>query len=495
MNTEEKAKAYDKAIEKARKELQTCGSNNCDAARQIFRFFPKLKESEDEKIRKAIVKFFELQDDNTTYSFIPKKNILAWLEKQGETFTKKDVDDAYLKGVSDTKNELEKQGEKLQGKSVLETWKIIRFEVYQQASGNRHEPNCSDDTTKMFSLNDIDEIFERIAETCEEQGEQKPIFDFKARDWYVSKVDGKIHNIYHSVDNAEPKFHEGDFIVAPYCRGKIIALTFDAYLLDTGQSIPFSCEDNVHRWTIENAKNGDVLCYETKNECTTFIYKNGHINYYCCYTNGYLTTVDGFFDIQKHQLCYIHPATKEQCDFLFQKITKAGYEWDSEKKELKKIDDEEVNGEDYGIDGFWHAKRILEKTLGSVSGYQTDDGILDHKAAITAVKKLYKQKPTWSGEDDAMLDTVEGWLDTLCEYLEDSSIEYIPNVETCINWLKSLKNRVIPQSKQEWSEGDEKISQWIISDIKKLFSSDKKSSIISDIEIAWLESLKGRIGG
>jgi len=35
----------------------------------------------------------------------------TWLEKQGETFTKKDVDDAYLKGVCDTKHELEKQGE------------------------------------------------------------------------------------------------------------------------------------------------------------------------------------------------------------------------------------------------------------------------------------------------------------------------------------------------------------------------------------------------
>ena len=45
---------------------------------------PELKESEDEKIRKAILEFFKLQDDNTTYFFIPKKSILAWLEKQKE---------------------------------------------------------------------------------------------------------------------------------------------------------------------------------------------------------------------------------------------------------------------------------------------------------------------------------------------------------------------------------------------------------------------------
>ena len=60
---------------------------------------------------------------------------------------------------------------------------------------------------------------------------------------------------------------------------------------------------------------------------------------------------------------------------------------------MKKIEDEEYNGEDYGIDSLYHAQRILEKTLGKVDGYQTDDGILSHKCAITAVKKLYEQKP------------------------------------------------------------------------------------------------------
>ena len=64
---------------------------------------------------------------------------------------------------------LEKQGEKPQGKSIIEAWKDMRLEVYQQASGNRHEPNCSDDNTKMFSLNDIDEIIEKINEQTDKQ--------------------------------------------------------------------------------------------------------------------------------------------------------------------------------------------------------------------------------------------------------------------------------------------------------------------------------------
>jgi len=50
------------------------------------------------------------------------------------------------------------------------------------------------------------------------------------------------------------------------------------------------------------------------------------------------------------------------------------------------------NNEDYVIEGLHHAQRILEKTLGKVDGYQTDDGISDHKDAINAVKKLNEQK-------------------------------------------------------------------------------------------------------
>ena len=61
---------------------------------------------------------------------------------------------------------------------------------------------------------------------------------------------------------------------------------------------------------------------------------------------------------------------------------------------------QESSNEEYcGIDGLYHAINILEKTIGKVWGYQSDDGILDHKAAINAVKELYKKqrehKPTY----------------------------------------------------------------------------------------------------
>ena len=56
--------------------------------------------------------------------------------------------------------------------TAKEMWKEMRLEVYAQASGNRHEPNYSDDSTKMFSLCDIDEIFEKIGDST--IGSQSP---------------------------------------------------------------------------------------------------------------------------------------------------------------------------------------------------------------------------------------------------------------------------------------------------------------------------------
>lgn len=88
MTPEEKAKAYDEALERARKELQTCGSANCDAAKQIFRLFPELKESEDDEMIKWIIDDIRYNMDNEPLNNSEYKKkaekAIAWLEKQGE---------------------------------------------------------------------------------------------------------------------------------------------------------------------------------------------------------------------------------------------------------------------------------------------------------------------------------------------------------------------------------------------------------------------------
>ena len=92
-------------------------------------------------------------------------------------------------------------------------------------------------------------------------------------------------------------------------------------------------------WTIQDAKDGDVLYSSDSNQ--PFIYKcrNDDEQATCyCGINKF-----GKFFIWNTKDCIITldkyvPATKVQRDFLFQKMKESGYEWDAEKKELRKID-------------------------------------------------------------------------------------------------------------------------------------------------------------
>lgn len=73
---------YDKLVESIKK-LQETNPSDEGIQNWVKDNVPELRESEDERIRKALIEFFESQDDNTTYSLVPKKEILAWLERQG----------------------------------------------------------------------------------------------------------------------------------------------------------------------------------------------------------------------------------------------------------------------------------------------------------------------------------------------------------------------------------------------------------------------------
>ena len=84
LSIEEKAKRYDEAIERAK-----CWRNalNADkmptfANRVIEELFPELKESEDERIRKSLIK--HLEQERGSLSNDEAGEAIAWLEKQGE---------------------------------------------------------------------------------------------------------------------------------------------------------------------------------------------------------------------------------------------------------------------------------------------------------------------------------------------------------------------------------------------------------------------------
>ena len=282
LSIEEKAKRYDEAIEIA-KEINN--EQQAQPFNVMTRVFPELKEG-GERIE-LLNYLYEVHDDDEE-----RAGWIAWIEKQCEEIDLANRE--YWRGYREGKQEildkyanLEKQGEQPQGKSAIEAVK-------------------------------------------------------------EEKVDNQ--NCVKPVNNVEPKFKVGDWII----HNKNIKLANSLMLVTGKDNNEYLCKDvngqcfyniefidkDYHLWTIQDAKDGDVLFTSSTASYETFIFKSidesGNAECYFAYDSE-----DGFREGKYHFIgsaINCKPATKEQRDLLFQKMREAGYKWDAAKKELKKIE-------------------------------------------------------------------------------------------------------------------------------------------------------------
>ena len=178
-------------------------------------------------------------------------------------------------------------------------------------------------------------------------------------------------------------------------------------------------------FTIQDAKPGDVIFDKSDGTIGIFQSIGHHPNggsyndpSYCFLHCRY---DDGFFyaDFENGNTMDsddVIPATKEQRDLLFRKMKKYGYEWDAEKLKLKKIE-----------------QRV---------------------ASAEAKETILENKPIeWSEEDEYQINTILHGLDLKRElYKKEGNKVEEERYSKQYNWLKSLKERVQPQPKQEGSE-------------------------------------------
>lgn len=103
--------------------------------------------------------------------------------------------------------------------------------------------------------------------------------------------------------------------------------------------LPFSNEELIREWTIQDAMDGDVLIHNSfMFGDFIFIYNNTSILQAYCY---YSSKRNRFIIEDRGHHCpwnmqEVTPATKEQRDTLMRVMNNAGYEWDVKNKELKK---------------------------------------------------------------------------------------------------------------------------------------------------------------
>lgn len=142
----------------------------------------------------------------------------------------------------------------------------------------------------------------------------------------------------------EPKFKVGDWVVNKFGDSwHIVNLDKKNYQVSDGKGnynyFPISKQDEMHLWTIQDAKDGDILaCNEEILLFKSYSKLQGRISLYCWY-NGHTNNFHSkeVIDILLTTRNKVYPATKEQRDLLFQKIKEAGYKWNVKTKTLDKL--------------------------------------------------------------------------------------------------------------------------------------------------------------
>ncbi len=371
MNYEEKYIELVGKIKKAYLYAQT------DSTRAVLEgILPELAESEDERIRKKIIAIVKSQKEQQCHiDGAAYDKMITWLEKQGEQI-------------------------------LANSAKTCKVEPKSAEWNKEDEQNLN---------------------VCISY-----IPDEYLRRWLKDAVHVKYDK---PADKAEPKFHEGNWIVdsqglTHQIERVVENVTTHTFGYDIVGGGYFNDDnENAHLWTIQDAKEGDVLCCESGWTCIFKTLNSNNISFssYCFMDNtGWFceTGSDGHTLDENFIKAYngkIYPTTKEQRDLLFQKMKEAGYEWDAEKKELKK------------------PQRMI---------------------SAEAKEALYNA-PAWSEEDERILN---GLISSLARIgantrTDSTSINYTFPRE--INWLKSLKGRVQPQNR--WKPSKEQMSQlkWI----------------------------------
>lgn len=327
---------------------------------------PELKESEDEKIRKFLIKWIQ---DNYYHGTteIPTKTLIAWLERQGK--------------------------QKLPIEKLPSEMKTI-----EESLGFTTQEEC-------------DKYNQMVSDLIMFDDKVKP--KFKVGDWIVFD-----NNTYYVFNIGLKKYYE-------CLRIDGTVHTFNSEYID----------NKGHLWTIQDAKDGDVLAEDT---CIFIIKKlNNDLSaeIYCClYDDG---DFELNFNLGFDDTC-TYPATKEQRDLLFAKIKEASYEWDAEKKELRKIEqkfatidiDKMVN--DYANSSERGNEEFGKPVLCMVRAYR--QGLND------AIWKV-GLSPAWNEEDEERIKNILSVLDVQVCWDGATGKKGNPYQKE-IDWLKSLKQKI-----------------------------------------------------
>jgi len=342
LSIEEKAKRYDNAFERA-KDFQKV--NGAAGSAVISEIFPELveNESKDEQLRKNCIHFLELQKSHHAATF-EIEECIDWLEKQKEPEDKGEISDGYH-----TFNELYRY--RMLYNAAF--FNLLPKEIVHKSKRHHDGEECfgggwfivmanlpTGQISNHYELKDWDLFQIPEKEVADEWDGHTPQEAAERLHEYLLEKQGE-QNLANSAKTCkdEPKFKAGDWVIDKQGIvhkianvAEIVASNIYGYVIVGGGYFNDNTE-GVRRWTIEDAKEGDVLAsgevifvfnniHDYKLNCKCSIHKDGSV-----ITEPYDLMTSTFFS-------EVYPATKEQREFLFAKMKEAGYEWDCYAKRI-----------------------------------------------------------------------------------------------------------------------------------------------------------------
>lgn len=345
LTIEEKAKRYDERLKRA---IAAHKDDDKHIKATIERIFPELKESDDERVRKALIKYFNAY---TSYSElrdgVTAGDAIAWLEKRDES-AEINPDEIIEECHQDNADHIiDIVTEQRKAAEWSKPYSGVSF-VYN----NHTWGMCARDNGVEILIDS--EIKAFISP------EKSFIYPTPLQHNGTSKVGLATEAIKEEkVDNTnmvEPKFKDGDWIVYKETVWKVCNIGLQNYydLLKINNEVSTrlikDVDENAHLWTINDAKPGDIIYAESKFNTFDFIaifseIKNKNSWEYCSVDSDgddYSDDLDhwefddhkGFVALDRYNF---YPATKKQRHLLYQKMKEEGFEWDDEKKELKDL--------------------------------------------------------------------------------------------------------------------------------------------------------------
>lgn len=237
----------------------------------------------------------------------------------------------------------------------------------------------------------------------------------------------------------EHKFKVGDWITNGEYIYKIVEVTDNCYKCNSNEGSTYlkaidDVDKDYHLWTLDDAESGDILVVEN----IIFIYKYtlaSHIVSCCKLINSVFEPYgDGRTCCEGNK--YVHPATKKQRDLLFQKMKKAGYEWNAGMLELKKIKPEFwSDNESSDIVGFYISVNSHISDLVNVT-----NNVANHN--VFATKKQAKSALAMARISQIMANDIEnfGGVITDEEWNNDEPKSIIYRYGSCIKTTSAIVN-------------------------------------------------------